>query len=103
MNSRASKARQRIGFTDGSSACDCSASRRRRKLGRNNRTLLVRGNNGMSVVVTFGESGKIKKLHWLVAGIDVGVYGRRIRRQHVGHARLLDTQFGPHQYETGAV
>src|SRR6266851_2807332 len=82
---------------------DCSFDAIPWKIKQNNESLLVRGNNCMGVVVTFGKSGKIKKFHWLVAGIDVGVYGCRIRWQHVGHARLLDAQFRSHKHEAGAV
>src|SRR4051794_14091406 len=67
------------------------------------KVLLVHGNDSMSVVITLGESSKIQKLHRLVAGVDVGVNGGRIRRQHVCHPWLLDSQLRSQQHETGTV
>src|SRR6202163_1755748 len=70
---------------------------------QNQEILLMRWNDCMGVVVPFGESGKIKELYRLVAGIDIGVNGGRIRRQHVSHARPLNAQLRPQKHQTGAI
>src|SRR5258708_32377843 len=89
INRSASKARPRMGFSEWSFACACSFERRRRKIESNAAILLVCGNNGMGVVVTFRAASKIKDFHRLVARGEFCVYGACARPQQVSHSGRL--------------